>query len=138
MSQRLFWFFGKPNGCRSLSERRMSAADACCQTCFWHIQHNLTHFSGAERANSSYCCSNSSTSHKWRGITSSTSLCVITPPAQRPWKFLHVWLLLTLGLLCTGLMQARRHSGHSPVKWTKSSRTLTGWLEVNSPTIWLQ
>lgn len=59
----------KQNGYRSLSERRMSAPDACCQTCFGHTQHDLTHFSGAGCADRSDCSSNCSRSHKWRGVT---------------------------------------------------------------------
>lgn len=50
-------------------------------------------------------------------FASSTSPCVIPLLLRGPWKFLHLWLVLTLGLLCTGLLQFRRHSGQSPTKW---------------------
>lgn len=50
-------------------------------------------------------------------LASSTRLCAIPLLLAGPWQFLNVWVVLTLGLLHTGLLQFRGDSGHTPTKW---------------------
>lgn len=71
-------------------------------------------------------------------FASSTSPCVIPLLLRGPWKFLHLWLVLTLGLLCTGLLQFRRHSGQSPTKWLslETSGASASLASGNSAAYW--